>query len=132
MIRDEDEQQVGRGGRKRQPLGFPQQARKPRRERRALALARDRHERYFRANPSHSDREYLTACFNEAAYLTDALLSLRKQDFPGEFEVVVVDNNCTDDTGAVAARYDAVFDARAGRAVFGVADFGLGFDPDGG
>ena len=31
------------------------------------ALARDRHEAYFRANPGHSDREYLIACFDEAA-----------------------------------------------------------------
>src|SRR2546429_3481751 len=35
------------------------------------------------------------------------------------------------DAGAVAARNDAVFDAWAGRTVFRVADFGLGFDPNG-
>jgi glycosyltransferase involved in cell wall biosynthesis len=46
-------------------------------------------------------------CFNEAAYLTDALLSLRKQDFEGEFEVVVVDNNCTDDTAGIARDFGA-------------------------
>ncbi len=33
------------------------------------ALARDRHEVYFRANPSHSDREYLLASFAEASQL---------------------------------------------------------------
>jgi len=33
------------------------------------ALARDRHEGYFRANPGHSDRDYLIACFHEAAKL---------------------------------------------------------------
>ena len=33
------------------------------------ALARDRHESYFRANPGQSDREYLIACFDEAAKL---------------------------------------------------------------
>lgn len=34
-----------------------------------LALARDRHEAYFRANPLESDREYLLACFSEAGTL---------------------------------------------------------------
>ncbi len=34
-----------------------------------LALARDRHEAYFRANPMHSDREYLLASFREAGAL---------------------------------------------------------------
>lgn len=41
-------------------------------------------------------------CFNEADYLTDALLSLRKQDFGGEHEVIVVDNGCTDQTADIA------------------------------
>lgn len=34
-----------------------------------LALARDRHEAYFRAHPTESDREYLLACFREAGAL---------------------------------------------------------------
>ena len=34
-----------------------------------LALARDRHEAYFRAHPLDSDREYLLACFREAGAL---------------------------------------------------------------
>jgi len=34
-----------------------------------LALARDRHEAYFRSNPLHSDREYLMASFREAGTL---------------------------------------------------------------
>lgn len=34
-----------------------------------LALARDRHEAYFRAHATESDREYLLACFREAAAL---------------------------------------------------------------
>jgi glycosyltransferase involved in cell wall biosynthesis len=46
-------------------------------------------------------------CFNEAGYLTDALLSLRKQDFDGEFEVIVVDNNCTDETAGIARDFGA-------------------------
>ncbi len=36
------------------------------------------------------------------------------------------------DAGAVAARDDAVFDGGTGSTNFGIADFGLGFDPDGG
>ncbi|GAA4255898.1 glycosyltransferase [Dactylosporangium darangshiense] len=47
-------------------------------------------------------------CFNEAAYVTDALLSLRKQDFDGVFEVIVVDNNCTDETADIARDFGAV------------------------
>ncbi len=34
-----------------------------------LALARDRHETYFRANPLESDRDYLLACYTEAGTL---------------------------------------------------------------
>lgn len=34
-----------------------------------LALARDRHEQYFREQPHDSDREYLLACFREAEQL---------------------------------------------------------------
>ncbi|MEV8518034.1 glycosyltransferase family A protein [Dactylosporangium sp. NPDC051484] len=41
-------------------------------------------------------------CLNEAGYLTDALLSLQKQDFDGVCEVIVVDNNCTDETAGIA------------------------------
>ncbi|MFD2767203.1 glycosyltransferase [Micromonospora eburnea] len=41
-------------------------------------------------------------CFNEAGYITDALLALQKQDFDGVCEVIVVDNNCTDDTAGIA------------------------------
>ena len=34
-----------------------------------LALARDRHDAYFREHPHQSDRDYLTACFREAGAL---------------------------------------------------------------
>jgi len=34
-----------------------------------LALARDRHESYFRANPMHSDRDYILSCYREAGHL---------------------------------------------------------------
>jgi glycosyltransferase involved in cell wall biosynthesis len=41
-------------------------------------------------------------CYNEEAYLRDAIRSLRQQDFDGEYEIVVVDNNSTDNTAAIA------------------------------
>jgi glycosyltransferase involved in cell wall biosynthesis len=43
--------------------------------------------------------------YNEAAYLGRALDSLQKQDYDGNYEIIVVDNNSTDETAAVAARY---------------------------
>ena len=43
--------------------------------------------------------------YNEAAYLGRALDSLLHQDFNGRYEVIVVDNNSTDGTAAVAAQY---------------------------
>lgn len=41
-------------------------------------------------------------CYNEALYIAEAILSLQNQDFPGPYEIVVVDNNCTDDTARIA------------------------------
>jgi glycosyltransferase involved in cell wall biosynthesis len=41
-------------------------------------------------------------CYNEEAYLREAIRSLRQQDFDGEYEIVVVDNNSTDNTAAIA------------------------------
>jgi len=41
-------------------------------------------------------------CFNEAAYIGETLESLKNQNFAGEFEVIVVDNNCRDETAAIA------------------------------
>ena len=43
--------------------------------------------------------------YNEAGYLTDTLQSLRDQDFDGPFEVIVVDNDSTDETATVAAAF---------------------------
>jgi glycosyltransferase involved in cell wall biosynthesis len=39
---------------------------------------------------------------NEESYLGECLTSLAEQDFPGTFEVIVVDNNSSDGTAAVA------------------------------
>ncbi len=40
--------------------------------------------------------------YNEAKFLGGCLDSLRAQDFPGPYEVIVVDNNSTDGTGDLA------------------------------
>jgi glycosyltransferase involved in cell wall biosynthesis len=41
-------------------------------------------------------------CYNEEAYLADAIRSLQRQEFDGEYEIVVVDNSSTDATAEVA------------------------------
>lgn len=45
--------------------------------------------------------------YNEEAYLPLCLESIRKQDYAGEYEVIVVDNASTDDTAKVALRWGA-------------------------
>ena len=47
----------------------------------------------------------IVPAYNEAAYLERALDSLLHQDYDGEYEVIVVDNNSSDDTAAIAAGY---------------------------
>ncbi len=50
----------------------------------------------------------LIAARNEAVVIGHLIDSLLRQDYPRDlFEVVVVTNNCTDDTAAVAARHGA-------------------------
>ncbi len=55
-------------------------------------------------------------CYNEGHYVADAINSLRAQRFPGGCEIVVVDNNCTDDTGQIALSLGArvVVESRQG------------------
>jgi glycosyltransferase involved in cell wall biosynthesis len=43
--------------------------------------------------------------YNEAAYLGPTLTSLQQQDFRGAYEIIVVDNNSTDETAAIAAHH---------------------------
>jgi glycosyltransferase involved in cell wall biosynthesis len=43
-------------------------------------------------------------CYNESAYIADTINSLRRSAFGGACEIVVVDNNCTDDTAEIARR----------------------------
>ena len=53
---------------------------------------------------------------DEEGYLSDCLWSLAAQDFAGDVEVIVVDNNSTDRTAAIARSFGAivVHEARAG------------------
>jgi peptidoglycan/xylan/chitin deacetylase (PgdA/CDA1 family)/GT2 family glycosyltransferase len=56
--------------------------------------------------------------FNEEKLIQTSLESLFKQDYKGEFEVIVVDNNSSDDTAEIARRMGAkvVFCAQKGVA----------------
>lgn len=53
----------------------------------------------------HMRFSIIVPAYNEAAYLGRALDSLLHQDYTGRYEVIVVDNNSTDGTAAIAARY---------------------------
>ena len=53
----------------------------------------------------HMRFSVIVPAYNEGAYLGRALHSLQHQDYDGNYEIIVVDNNSTDDTAAVAARY---------------------------
>jgi glycosyltransferase involved in cell wall biosynthesis len=46
--------------------------------------------------------------FNEERLIGSSLQSLARQDFAGGYEVIVVDNNCTDDTAEIARLYGAI------------------------
>lgn len=44
-------------------------------------------------------------CYNEADFIGNTLESLKLQDTKETYEVIIVDNNCTDETARIAARY---------------------------
>lgn len=52
----------------------------------------------------------LVACYNEAHNITDTIRSLAAQDYPGEMEILILDDGSTDDTVAIARR--AIEDSR--------------------
>jgi glycosyltransferase involved in cell wall biosynthesis len=54
--------------------------------------------------------------YNEAGYLGRTLASLQGQDYPGSYEIVVVDNNSEDETTALASSFGVrvVAEPRAG------------------
>jgi glycosyltransferase involved in cell wall biosynthesis len=45
-------------------------------------------------------------CYNEADYISATLDSLQSQTFSGDVEIIIVDNNCTDNTVDVAKSYN--------------------------
>lgn len=45
-------------------------------------------------------------CYNEERYLPACLISLKRQTFT-DFEIIVIDNNCTDKTATIAQRHGA-------------------------
>ena len=46
-------------------------------------------------------------CYNEALFIDETLKSLQNQTFKGNVEVIVVDNNCSDNTVKIATSYGA-------------------------
>ncbi|MCL5113111.1 MAG: glycosyltransferase [Patescibacteria group bacterium] len=46
-------------------------------------------------------------CYNEEKFLDDTLRSLSNQDFKGNFEIIIVDNNSNDRTVQIAKKYSA-------------------------
>lgn len=44
-------------------------------------------------------------CYNEAKFLSRTLDSLKSQSYSGKYEIIVVDNNCTDETVKIAKSY---------------------------
>jgi len=51
---------------------------------------------------TYPDLCVLVACYNEAENIDDTLLSLARQDYAGQVEVVVIDDGSTDDSLAIA------------------------------
>jgi biofilm PGA synthesis N-glycosyltransferase PgaC len=69
-----------------------------------------------RSRPLRFDMEFpaitlLVACFNEAEQIEETLAYAARQDYPGPFEIVVVDDGSTDESTHAAARH-AELDAR--------------------
>jgi glycosyltransferase involved in cell wall biosynthesis len=55
--------------------------------------------------------------YNEAAYLGPALQALQQQDFRGSYEIIVVDNNSTDETCEIASRHGVTVVCEPARGV---------------
>jgi glycosyltransferase involved in cell wall biosynthesis len=51
------------------------------------------------------DFSVVIPAYNEALYLEPTLQSIRQQNYDGTIEVIVVDNNSSDDTAKIARRY---------------------------
>ena len=59
------------------------------------------------SNPNSPRFSIVIPCYNEEDYIASALESLFSQQTSCSYEVVVVDNNCTDRTAEIAASYGA-------------------------
>src|SRR5450756_2383718 len=57
-----------------------------------------------RAGPRFS---VVVPAYNESAFLGECLQSLASQDFSGTYEVIVIDNNSTDQTAKIARLHGA-------------------------
>lgn len=56
-------------------------------------------------------------CYNEARYITGTVNALRSQSFAGGYEIIVVDNNCTDATADIARELGALVVREPNRGV---------------
>ncbi len=45
--------------------------------------------------------------YNEAGYIASTIKSIQNQDFRGNYEIIVVDNNCSDGTASIAKKLGA-------------------------
>lgn len=54
------------------------------------------------ANKKLHSFSVIVAAYNEEKYITDCILALKQQDYPGEFEIIVADNGSTDKTSEIA------------------------------
>lgn len=50
----------------------------------------------------YPDLSILVACYNEAASIAETIQSLAQQEYPGQFEVLILDDGSTDDSIAIA------------------------------
>lgn len=57
--------------------------------------------------PSQPRFSVVIPALNEESYLAATLASLARQDFAGDYEVIVVDNNSTDNTACIAEAHGA-------------------------
>lgn len=57
--------------------------------------------------PSQPRFSVVIPALNEESYLAATLVSVARQDFAGDYEVIVVDNNSTDNTTCIAEAHGA-------------------------
>ena len=74
--------------------------------------------------PSYPGATILVAAYNEAAAIRDTLCSLADQDYPGPFEVLVLNDGSSDDTVRIARQVVRKLRLSANRS-FRIVDFGV-------